>query len=97
MLSRIETDPDELDAQLRITLNERTLVSLPQKISFQSHLRARTLGFIQGLVITEPGSLRVGLYWDDIEHAFWTIAVNQVGQLSYQVVQPSATASTEGG
>lgn len=88
VLTRVESEPERPDLQLRIGLGSQEIFRGPFGLSFQQHLRARAIVDIQGVVVLAPGSLKVALYAADRELAAWSIKVNHIGQPAVSV-QPA--------
>lgn len=88
MFVREEEEPNEPQVRLRIQLDGQELFLGPMGVNFQGHLRTRSLGNIQALVLPRPGRLSVSVEQNDHALASWLVAVNQIGQPNLQLQNP---------
>jgi hypothetical protein len=103
ILTREQTEPEDLNPHLRIDLNGTVLAEGPFNLNFRGHLRTRGFAEIGGLVITAPGVLTFSLLQGEQPIASWRIFVNYIGQpqISQSVpderaVDATSTALTPG-
>lgn len=69
-----------MEALIQIVLNNEQLFASPLRVDFQGHLRVRAVAEIQGIVLTQPGVLKLSLHHEGVELGSWSLRVNQVGE-----------------
>jgi hypothetical protein len=91
LLERLPIEPAQntILFELKLDGNPAPLIVAPININFQSHLRARAVGQIQGLTIPAPGTLRATIGLNQVQLGSWKIEVSQIGQPQL-TVQPTA-------
>jgi hypothetical protein len=65
LLNRESTDPEEIVADLRITLQDTELLSHRATVKFQATLQTRLITNFFGFPITSTGPFRVALRYND--------------------------------
>ncbi|MHB1355085.1 MAG: hypothetical protein ACYCZF_03800 [Anaerolineae bacterium] len=57
ILEREETDPNEIECQIDVTIGANSLLSSPTSLNFQDKYRIRSVLTINGLPLSQPGKL----------------------------------------
>ena len=89
LVSREETDPNNVQLHLQIVCGQQHLFDGPVPVNFNQQLSARTIIDMQGLVLPAPGELRLLLMNANDTIASWTVLVNHVGQAGAQLFFPA--------
>jgi hypothetical protein len=79
LLARTQDEPQEAGTKLVATMNNQNLFEFAWPLEFKGRLKSRAVADLQGVVIPGPGTLRLGLWKDDSEIAFWNIDIVQIG------------------
>lgn len=89
LLERLPEEPNEPEGlQFVIALGEQELVSQPLMASFQGRLRMRTVTEVAGIVVPNPGVLRVTLRDGANQTCTWPIVINNIARPIVQPVLP---------
>jgi len=88
MVDREETDPSDIELQLRVYLGDKELFAGPFALNFAQRLSARALIEMQGIVVPNPGVLSFVLLNADQIFGSWAIRVSQIGQPKIQMQLP---------
>ncbi|MBI3005007.1 MAG: hypothetical protein HYY49_06275 [Ignavibacteriales bacterium] len=88
VLERLQDDPANVDARLRITLGERNLFERPVHIDFQGSLLARAIMSFEGFVLPAPGELHFSFAVGDAEIESYTLRIK--APPPHPVPQPQA-------
>jgi hypothetical protein len=81
ILWRETTEPNEpTDIAVKMRLNGKEIMNVPIAANFQGRLGLRHVGSVQGLLIEEPGELRVSFQAGEEPLGEWVILIRHVGQ-----------------
>lgn len=79
-LERATEDSQEYDLQLKVFNNSVELATINAHVNFQDKMRNRLIIGIQGLVIPDPGILKIILYDGERALNSYAITVKHIGQ-----------------
>jgi hypothetical protein len=93
MMTREENEPDEIELQIIISIDERVLAQIPITVPFQTGMKARFIATVQGMVFTELGNYQFRVHrGDEAPLAFWMVQVKLVpGQPQIQSVETTSS------
>lgn len=96
LISKKPTEPDKLDLNVIITLNNKELFKTPISPSFQGKNRTRIIIGLQGLLVTGPGRLNVSLIYKKKVVSTWHMQAVQVlqSQTAVTVSPPPVVVGT---
>ena len=87
MLTREERDPETPESIMDVTLSGDELNRFPINVNFQGKLLNRVIVEVGGLVIPNPGLLRVSILIDGQESGWWEIEAVQTEKPKVQRVE----------
>src|SRR3984893_15824815 len=91
MLTRDESEPDDVEIQISVSLNGRPLAQLPVTSSFQSKLKARIVATVQGMIFTEQGMYELAGHRGDERLGAWNLQVNLIPTTAQPQIQAVET------
>lgn len=65
ILEREETDPNELECQVAVTMGANSLLSSPTQLDFKDKKRIRNVLTINGLPLSQPGKLLFTIFYGE--------------------------------
>lgn len=94
--SREESEPNEAELQIMVTMNGQAVVQLPMTVNFQDKPRTRVLVGLQGMVFPTQGVCNIVIRQGDAPPmAEWKVRVNLIANPQIQTVE-AAPASSPG-
>ena len=74
-LQKDEDDPESIELLVKITSGETQLTQLPVTANFRGKPNTRNIAEVGGLVILQPGELKVSLFQEQTLLGEWTLQV----------------------
>lgn len=79
LLERTIDEDEKRSLNLSVELDSKSLFKLTLNTDFQGKVRVRTIGEIEGFVLTAPGLLTFKLQDEDVDLGVWFVRINHTG------------------
>lgn len=92
LLERLREDPAQYELLFRLSIGDTQLLATPLAIDFQDKLRNRSTLHIHGIVVPQPGVLRVSAHLGDTILGSYDVMVEQIAPPRVEARQVPAGA-----